>query len=57
MDSLLSEEELVSGMIMAHWADHNKQREAIISMNIKVSAKRCSNSNIHQVSLQTQLLM
>ena len=24
VDSHLSEEELVSGMIMAHWADHNK---------------------------------
>jgi len=35
VDSHLSEEELVSGTIMAHWADHNKRREALISMNVK----------------------
>jgi hypothetical protein len=37
-DSSLSEEELVSGTIMAHWADHNKRREAVVSMNLKVSS-------------------
>ena len=40
VDSHLSEEELVSGTIMAHWADHNKRREAVISMNVKVSARK-----------------
>jgi RNA-dependent RNA polymerase len=37
-ESSLSEEELVSGTIMAHWADHNKRREAVVSMNLKVSS-------------------
>lgn len=40
VDSHLSEEELVSGTIMAHWADHNKRREAVMSMNVKVSGAR-----------------
>jgi len=35
VDSHLSEEELVSGTIMSYWADHNKRREAVISMNVK----------------------
>jgi RNA-dependent RNA polymerase len=39
VDSSLSEEELVSGTIMAHWADHNKRREAVLSMNLKVSSE------------------
>ena len=38
-DSRLSEEELVSGTIMAYWADHNKRREAVVSMNLKVSTR------------------
>ena len=35
--SRLSEEELVSGTIMAKWADHRKRREAVNAMNLQVS--------------------
>jgi hypothetical protein len=56
LDSKLSEEELVSGTIMASWADHNKCREAVISMNLQVSIQRHSYSNVQQFSLQTQQL-
>jgi RNA-dependent RNA polymerase len=33
----VSEAELTSGTIMAKWSDHRKRREAVISMNPKVS--------------------
>lgn len=50
VDSNLSEEELVSGTIMASWADHNKRREAVISMNFQVSVQEDGYNNVSLIS-------
>ena len=39
-DSNLLEEEIVSGTIMAKWADHNKRREAVTAMDLQVSVPK-----------------
>ena len=36
-DARITEAELISGTIMAKWADHRKRREAVVAMNLQVS--------------------
>jgi RNA-dependent RNA polymerase len=56
-DSKLSEEELVSGTIMANWADHHKRREAVNAINLQVrNRKNGVYHYIYQFSSQTQQL-
>ena len=45
-DSFLSEGELVSGTILASWADHSKRSEAVLAMNLQVSVQTISNSGL-----------
>lgn len=47
--SRLSEEELVSGTIMAKWADHRKRREAVNAMNLQVSTPLIILGNFHLI--------
>jgi hypothetical protein len=44
-ESNLLEEELVSGTIMASWADHNRRNDAVTAMNLQVSVRQQNRHN------------